>query len=544
MSTDSPVQALSTLDGVSLQHYDQAEAYVMSLLMEKFPDRDFGYGKTLYWTLVVPLATGIAAMRTNADLLWRSLYLKTIRDVPNAVDATLAEAVLSNYYQSLAEGQKSVGSVTVVVGVLTTYSISEGTRFVVGTQAYITTAPVFAYVSSDEVSTDNDRLITARSDGTYQFVVPVESENTGLATFVPQATVMTLESPPASFIQAYAATDISGGSDTQTVAGKLSTIPETFAAQTFGGRAQVKALIAEQFPGTAISITGFGDSEMHRDTHNLMGIQSGGMTDLWCMTQASVQTDTTEVTATLIDKTTRTWRFTIPQTDATGIYTVTAVTSGTISFTPSAISRAVVIPSGSYNPLITDTDEAAFSSYQALTCDFVDTAKQYTSLSNGATALYDATTISMPLISDIQTYLVDGRTTSTDRVLVRAAVPCVTTVAMRIRLLDSDYESDIDTEAMKLAIVNRIHAIGFGYGTLSSSGILDAVHDYISGRSDVGTTTVTLSGTIYAPTEEVLYLRGQEISIPDLPEKQVTANTTVFLCDTTAVEISFERVST
>jgi hypothetical protein len=145
----------------------------------------------------------------------------------------------------------------------------------------------------------------------------------------------------------------------------------------------------------------------------------------------------------------------------------------------------------------------------------------------------------MPLIKEISDFLAAGRTTSADNVLVRAAVPCVTRIALAIRLLDSDSLTDAEIASMKQAIVAKVASRGFGYGVLSSSIIVDAAHDYISGRSDVGANTVTLRGDVYAPTGERMVLEGAEIRIPDEPSKMVTKNNTVFLTDVSRVDISF-----
>jgi hypothetical protein len=127
---------------------------------------------------------------------------------------------------------------------------------------------------------------------------------------------------------------------------------------------------------------------------------------------------------------------------------------------------------------------------------------------------------------------------------VRAAVPCVTQISLQVRLLDSDSLTDTEIADMKQAIVGKVAARGFGYGVLSSSIIVDAVHNYISGRSDVGANTVTLRGDIYAPTGEILVLEGQEIRIPNEPSKMVTKNNTIFLTDVSRIDIAVMTVET
>jgi hypothetical protein len=101
----------------------------------------------------------------------------------------------------------------------------------------------------------------------------------------------------------------------------------------------------------------------------------------------------------------------------------------------------------------------------------------------------------------------------------------------------------LDADGMKTAIISQVARFGFGYGVLSVSHIMEAIHGFLTGRSDVSATTVSLQGKIYAPNGEVLWIGdNREIRILDLPSKQVTSRTTVFLTDISRIDISFTRV--
>jgi hypothetical protein len=152
----------------------------------------------------------------------------------------------------------------------------------------------------------------------------------------------------------------------------------------------------------------------------------------------------------------------------------------------------------------------------------------------------------MPLISDIDDFLTDvSRVDIGTDLLVRAAVPCVTNISMLIRLLDGDYEDQIDQDGLKEALISRIYGLGFGYGILSVSNVMDIAHDFLTGRSDVGGTTVTLRGEIIAPTGDLLrFTDGREIRIPDRSDLLVTPRTTVFLTDASRIDIQFTRIDT
>lgn len=542
----SAVVNLASLRGLDPDLYVQAESYVVALLYELWPDRDFGVGKTLYWNVVVPLASGMCLCRQNGLLITDGLSLQSVREMGAEAPEDLVNRLLSNYYVQAQDGQVSQGTVSVVVSRNTSLSLPAGTVFATSQNQYETTTPIFVYTSASLVSGANDRLLVAQADGTYAFTVPVQSTSTGYSTVIPLGTSLTMATPLQSFVRAFAASDISGGSDSKSALSLIGTVPDKFAASTFGSRSNIAALLEEQFPGTQVGVVGFGDAEMTRDTHNLMGVSSGGMVDLYVRPQASLATQALTVTATLVEANTRTWEFTLTGTQADGVYGVEGMLAQgqtTDTMPATSVVRAVSLESGRYNPLIQTATEAAFSSYQSLTIRFVDTFSSHAGLANGATRTYTARVYVCPLVRDIQDYLTQSKMlTMADKVLVRGAVPCVTNVTVQVRLLDSDQAENLDVAAIKSAIVSRIAQIGFGFGTLSSSVVMSQVMPALTGRSDIQTTSVVFAGKIYAPTGEIMVLGGPELVVPDEPTKMVSRRNTVFLTDVTKVEVQFIRV--
>jgi hypothetical protein len=288
-----------------------------------------------------------------------------------------------------------------------------------------------------------------------------------------------------------------------------------------------------------------GDPELLRDRHNPMGLSSGGHTDVWVATQRELTEETQELEAQLVDLTARRWRIVLDRESAAGVYDLTDVqVPGGQPLTINSIVRGYSVPTTGYRPAIYDAAEAAFSAYQTLTLEFTDVAQDLSGLTVGDTRIYHVGVRRMANIRELTDQLLSEQLVGPfDNPLVRAVVPCVTSISLVVRLLDADYESAIDQQGMREAILGRVHSIGLGYGVLSSSIILDAVHDYLSGRSDVGATAVTLRGDIVAPTGERMVIGdGRELRVPDLPEKQVTRNTTKFFTDSNKIDIQFTRV--
>lgn len=542
------VQLLANLDGIDSDVYEQAEAYINQLMTEAYPDRNFGRGSTMYWALVHPSAQLSAVELENARLITTSLLLKAMRDNPELVDEELATLALSNYYITPADASNAAGTLTVVVNDAATYVIPAGTTFVANGLRYQTLQAYYAYVDEDQVTQGNDRLLEQRSDGNWQFTLPVQAEDSGVSYFLPQGSALTMRNAPPAVVSVAAASDISGGTDAEDLTDVIARIPDTLAVEDFGSRQNIRALIAANFPNTKTSVIGMSDAELHRDTHNLAGIANGGMTDVYVATQASIGTRVIEVSATLVNSAAKLWRMVIPLSELPGMYAVESlVPAGSTADTPlrpDTVVRGFWLPTGDYQPILENGMEAAFSAYQTIELTFVDRLTNHAELAAGATQDYDVTVFDMPLLDDINDFLTDGdRVAPTTNVLVRGAVPCVTTISMRIRLLDSEFESDIDVQGLRGALINRIYSLGFDYGVLSVSHVMEVAHDYISGRSDVGATTVTLRGEILAPSGDRLRLSdGQEITIPDRPDIQVTPRNTMFLTDSSRIDIQFTRV--
>lgn len=542
------VSVLSRLDAVDPNALEQAEAYIRQLLQEAFPDRKFGVGSTFYWGLTAPSAQLAGTHLMNAQAVVNSLFLRDVRNNPEAVTPELVELLLSNYYVQAADGRTATGTVTVVVDALSVYSVPVGALFTYDGQNYRAQSTIYAYPNAGQVARPNDRLLTPRADGRWQFTVPVEAEQPGVSSFVPLGAELTYQNAPPFVTLVEASTDISGGSESDTTADLISRIPDTLAAQTFGSRVSVASLLEAQFPGTKVAMTGFGDREMTRDTHNPLGMSTGSMVDVWVNTQPAVGSRTFVASATLLSSVDKLWEMQVPAAESPGLYRVTGVRPdgavGTYQPPTQDVRGYAVDQDQDYVPTIGQAIEAGFSAFQTLTIRFRDTLTNYANLADGAVQDYQVAALYQPLVQEISRYLTAAERVGPElNVLVRGAVPCVTSIAMNVRLLDADFEGDIDVQAMKSQIIRRVYDLGFGYGVLSSSFIMDIVHDHLSGRSDVGATTVTLRGDLVAPNGQTLFLQDdQEIRIPDRPDLQITKQTTAFLTDVSRINIQFTRV--
>lgn len=544
MKIPNPIPIITDLSNVTPQNYAQAEAYIQALLTESFPARDFGIGSGLYWTVVVPAAVAIASNQENSYLTANSLNLSAVKAFPGFANQELADLLLSNYYVSRQQGAVSRGTVTYVVNRQSTYAVLSGATLTAYGLQYTVPTSIFAYPDATQVTGASDRVLVKRSDGNYQFSVPVEAVDPGSAYFVPSGAPLAPSSPPSGVISVVAETDIAGGVDEQTLADLMSQVPTKFAASTWGSRATVRALITDLYPQAHAGIVGFGDPEMVRDRHNPLAISLGGFADVWSSTQQTVGRDTRTMKASYIeDSEGGFWRIVLGVDDAAGIYQVRRVSEvGGPSLEITSQTRTWDVPALPGAPLIYTADEAAFTSYQILTIDFLDDEPE----SDEEEKEYEIGVIWMPGIKDLTDQLTSPEALDpTVNVLVHGVIPCLTSVSLKVRLLDADFEDTIDEVGIREAIVSRINRIALGFGVMSASVVLDSIMDFLSGRSDVSGTTVTLRGEIIAPDGANLILGDdRELVIPDLPTRQISKNTTKFFTDNSLIDVRFERVST
>lgn len=544
------IPLVTDLSGVDQDVYTQAEIYIRELLQEQFPDRNLGVGRAFYWQQVVPNALLAAAHVENVKNILDSTYLANLRANPELATDELVDLTLANYFVSRRTGSNASGTVAVIATVKKNYTIQAGTLITNGTHSFEVPETLYVYTSEGQVVNANDRFLKPREDGRYQFTAPVIAVEEGPASFTRAGTLMSLESAVSGIETVVAVSDISGGVSTETTKDLISRIPTSLAAQVFAAENQTAALIDSEFPGTLVSMTGMDDPEMHRDKVNLTGISSGGMVDIWCATSASAAIDTVQATATLVNASSRIWEAQVPSSVLRSAYGVVAVRNADASAdTPSydlvTQIRGFSIPEGlTRKPRIFTGMDAAFSQYQTIRVQFVDTTKPAGNYPLGSTAEYDLEVLGMPLIDEIADFMQSpGRLDRATDVLVRGAVPCLVDIDMTVRLLDGDFAEDLDVGQIKAAIVDAVASIGFDYGVLSTSRIQDAVHDYLTGRSDVSSTRTTLTGTVLAPSGDILSLNSeQELKIPDLPERQVTKRTAVFVTDASRITITFTRV--
>ncbi len=487
----------------------------------------------------------------NLTLLDRSGSMWEINNDPALADDEAVDKVLSNFNMERKTGSAASGTVKIVVSQLKTITVSNGAVFTAGGREFITEQSYVARTSAENIIADSDRVLTPTPDGNYAFTVEVVDSATGAAGQITKDTLMTAQQPPLYFVKALAASDFTGGTDTESNAQLVARLPEGPAVKALSGPTTMKATLRarEAFANVLqSSIIGMGDAEMLRDKHWIWPSGGGGRVDWYIRTQERIQRLLLAKTATLIEKTSDgfgIWQFSLDRDEFPGFYEVYSVqpengaeTSGTYEIISD--TRAYDI-SGDDVPDITTVAEAVYSRYQTAVIQFKDDETETEDLTvDESTQDYDVTLSGLPLIGDIQDDL-GSRTTcnAAGDLLVKAPAPCFLKLSFTLEVPVGSAEPVTADIADALASV--VNNYGFA-GRLPASILTDTIHNYLSTDSSVS--AVDMFGRIRRPDGTTKYVRNSTLlTVPSEPENMITGRTTVFFLDPEDVSISVQAIS-
>lgn len=541
------IPSINDLDATSIA---QAEAFLVGWVNPQYPSIDFDEG--VFRNLLIRIAAIFQVLNQELiDDLRNSQSLLKVEEDPAAADPDVVDAILSNYRVTREAGAKASGTVVVVMTYQRSVSIPENTIFTANSLTYVVTQPYVAVTDAASVLTDAQRLISARSDGTYSFTVPVVASDEGASYNQRIGTRFTMTPAITGFIDSYALEDFSGGSETETNAELMARLNEAIVQKVLSGRVQISALLADQLTTLrASSIVGFGDEEMLRDRHNMFGISTGGKSDLYCRTQYLPTTVKVTREAVLVDQALGTWQATILRDDAPGFYEIQAVLPENEDPDQDTLEKLSEVrgldmtpdSDEDLSPSVENLTEGAYTRYQTAVIQFKDTSGNLAELSVGATRDYDFYMNAMPGIKDLQRYVMnrENRNPQADY-LVRAPVPAFTTISLTIGYQGSDELPEVGP--IKEAVASRVNGLDFQLGRLPASVVYDAVHDIIPRSDAYVMSPIDMLVRIRQPDGVDVWNRsGDQIEIPDDPANAVSQRTVIFYLDADDVDVLIERV--
>jgi hypothetical protein len=521
---------------------------------ERHPEVELSRG--VFHDLVLYFNSALnAAVQENVNRVRQSSSLLAISQNPEIADDDIVDRVLSNFNLTRNSGAVATGEALVIVNKPINTPIIAGVTLAANGVTFLPARAFVGVAPGSPANFDGARSMVPVGDGTYAFKITVVATTAGVAGNISRGVKLTPAVAPTNVASIIAATDFTGGTNAATNAEYISKLADGLTAKTIGGRKAFAALIRSQpdFQNIAhLSVVGFGDAEQKRDQHGLFPVSGGGRVDIYAQTNTTAQKTEQLLTALYIrpaiegDLTAGTvWQLTLDKDTAPGFYNIARVAKinddQNSGYTVTMQTRGYNLAGSDYAPDIQTLQESEFTRYKTLTIQFVDTDKQSTGLTaRQSTAVYSVTTVGMPLIGQLQDFL-NGREIRcrTADVLVKAAVPCMTTIGFKVQRAANEVNPDI--AAIKTEIVNAVSKIGFS-GQLSASVISSAAHKYLNGQQSIS--DMDIFGKILRPDNTVVYLRDPaRIEVPDDPDNLVSAKTVVFLTSEDDIEIDIDVIS-
>lgn len=494
-----------------------------------------------------------ARNQTHLDAWRRSSSLAAIEEDPALADEEIVDNLLSNFFLSRQQATPATGEVTIVVSDNTTVSIARGATFTANGKSFTADEVYTAKAEEDLVVSDTDRLLVPRSDGNYAFTISVTAVDAGTASQIRRNTLVIPDSPPINFVTAFAAEDFQGGLDLQTNQELLTRLREGRAAKTTGAnRITMNAWLRDPDAGEAFSsivrtsIIGYGQAEQRR-YHTVFPVGFGGRVDWYLRTSGRAIRQWLTKTCTLVEKTADgfgIWQGSLERDEFPGFYDVTRIvrvgeedSAGGFEITEEG--RGYDLTGFAVPPDIESAEEAAYTRFQTATLRFEDTLTSTADLEVGDTASYSWEVRGLPNLDVIQDKLdePDHRPRLCD-LLVRAPVPCF--VSLMFDLFKQPDVEEPDLDAIRAALANRVHAVGF-HGRLDASALVDTIHDHLDESMTIG--PVDMLGEIRRPDGTLLRLRSDAtLQVPDEPERMVSARTVQFFLDLDDVVITVRSI--
>lgn len=542
------VEVVSVAD-LTATEVNELHAFLTQLVSESNPSVDVKRG--VIHDLVLHLSAVLgSAQKRNIDLLRQSYSVKALTDDALSADEDIIDNLLSNYRITRKDGTAAAGTITIVLSDQTATTIPKGAVFQANGVSFTADEAYATKATAGAVTGETDRLLVAIGGGRYAFQIDVTATTDGADGALRRGDRIVPSIPPTTFVQAYAETDFSGGTASETNEELAVRFQAGIAAKAWSNRITIDSMLRERDEFADIlqtSIIGYGDAELRRNRYSIFPIAFGGRCDLFVRTAALPANVSLVKTATFIRDTTEgsIWRFSIGRDEAPGFYDVSKI----LVVGENPANSGFAITSEVRNLDATSTDEryvpdigeavehAAFSPYQTTTIEFLDTLTSTTDLSAGtSTADYQVTARAMPLLRDIQEYVGDRDVIGPGGdVLVRGPVPCFVDLSFTI-YLRSTTSTTPDTATIKTALADLVNNLGFS-GVLHASQLADVIHNYLPVKAATG--AIDMLGRVIRPDNTITWIRSSSIlEIPDETSRGVSARTATFFLDPDAIGIS------
>lgn len=521
---------------------DDARTLLRAIVSEKYPGIDLD--ATLFESLLLDvLGTVYAAVSTYVQDVDNSTSLQKIQEDPESADADLVDLRAANFRVTRQTATRAGGEVVIVISRQLATTIPAGSQFTANGTTFQTEESFAARLAESNLLYDTDRLLESAGTNRYKFTVTVTATDTGAAGQLKQGAKLIPTTPPAYFVEAYAASDFTGGRDGQSNTELQAELTSGLSVKSIASRLSVlptiKTANVDEYPEAAEfadivagSVIGFGDEELSVDTTSLFPIRKATRAELYVKTSQQIQLVEYTVAATLVGTYDGfgVWQFVLDKSEAAGVYEIKRVVKTTADadstgYEVTSDFRGVDLTGEGYIPAITQNLEGAYSAYQTITVKIVDTDTDINSLTIGTSSQeYLVTVAYQPQLANIQTFLSrsDVRNPNGD-VLAKAAVPAYVRIAMKIV---DDSEVEFDEDPIRLAIQAYIGQLGFA-GRLYVSQLTSEIVQALPASAVLSNIYASLR--VRAPSGTNLYVRNEHLlEVPYEPDELVSDKTVAF----------------
>lgn len=513
-----------------MESLEETKTRIKGFIQEIDPTVDLAPGSVLN-ELIVKLGSyvqnaiynEIQDLKAQASIITASSYSDE-----EQVD-TIIDQIASNYNVTRLSETKSTGVVRVRVSQNKSYQLPTTFRLYQPSidKYYVTTQ---AYSIQSE---GGDIQLKTEGDGTFYFLLPVEAEEAGTSSQLSQGTILTLSENQrlSQFVSAEANTAFTSGRNNETNTSLISRLQQGLSTKTLTTPVSIKARLQELYPSIkSVSVVGAGSDELRRSKHNLFGVDTLGMVDVYIRStnaieqavltkgpEAAPQTGRRKVTLTAED-------------GAAGFYRVIGVYSNSgstrVIHTITDITYGVSIPDSSYTNYIVTSQEARFSTYQQVEIEF--------EVSESAVPTEVEVQVDyQPNIKEIQDlFLSEEERIPCADYLVKAVIPCFVTVDVKIQLAIG---TTVDTNKIREDIFDYINSISTG-DSVNASDIVKICHQYDIKRVNL---PMILRGSIYQPNGILKSISSNDsLVIPSDTTNSVSTKTTQFFVSLSDINIT------
>lgn len=502
---------MTLTDQVTTEQLVEARTAIRAFLQEQDPSLDISVGGAVDSLLVDGNALAAAYLSQQVARVALQANLPAIADgtvtaADEDVDNLVAAYLITRQQDSLASG-----FITFVVTTEDVYSFAPGFSVVSGAYTFTVQEQFTAYPAGTAgvAETSSTTFIKAVYDpltgAGYQFSVPFTAANAGAEYNLTAGTQVTPTAEFTGFARSFAASGFSGGALRESNSQLVTRALAGLTAKTVAGLGNINALLPTIYPNMTGSTVGAGHALMTRDRGNVFGISTGGKVDLYVKSGGLARTAYL-VDATVTNFTARTLTVTLSREQSAGVYSVvvtpyyTTAPAGVVTGDVAVVSVANnAYTAGSFTPEMPAQIDRAFSGSQTITITFTDSreiaAVPVVSMTSNGQVISNAYQVSvefMPGVYETAAALETDllRPAGVD-LLVKAAVPCVTTVAATL-IKPADYTGP-DAAALSAVVATAINALPLRNPALDQFEVAAA----IQAATGLSATSISLAGTIY-----------------------------------------------